>query len=190
MSNFYALLNRMKYIERWCLMRSTTSENLMEHCSQVAIIAHALALIKNKKFGGSIDADRVAVIALFHDASEVITGDMPTPIKYHNSKLKEAYKEIEELADDKLLSMLPDYLKEEYSKLFKVDKDSEEYKIVKAADKLSAYIKCIEETDCGNKEFSVAKLSTEKSLAETDMPEVDYFIKNFIKGFGEPLDVL
>jgi 5'-deoxynucleotidase len=128
MNNFYALLNRMKYIERWCLMRNSAKENLMEHSSQVAIIAHALALIKNKMFGGTVDANKVAVLALYHDASEVITGDMPTPIKYNNDKLKEAYKEMESLAEDKLLDLLPKELLGDYAGLIKPNNNSEEYK--------------------------------------------------------------
>lgn len=190
MSNFYALINRMKYIERWSLMRNTTKENLMEHSSQVAIIAHALAVIRNKHFGGNINAERVAVIALFHDASEVITGDMPTPIKYNNPKINEAYKEMEEIANIKLLSMLPDYLYDEYTKVFNIDTNSEEYELVKASDKIVAYIKCIEELHSGNNEFLVAKKSIEKSLNESKTLEVKFFLENFINGFFQPLDVL
>lgn len=190
MSNFFALINRMKYIERWSLMRNTVPENLMEHSSQVAIIAHALAVIRNKQFGGNVNADCIAVIALFHDSSEVITGDMPTPIKYNNPKIKEAYKEMEAIANSKLLSMLPDYLFEEYSSIFNIEPNSEEYEIVKAADKLSAYIKCVEELHSGNNEFAVAKDSIKKSLNEMNLPEVKFFLDNFISGFFQPLDVL
>jgi Predicted hydrolases of HD superfamily len=190
MSNFFALINRMKYIKRWCLMRNSMDENLMEHAAQVAIIAHALALIKNEKFGGKVNPERVTAIALFHDASEVITGDMPTPIKYNNLRLKEAYKDMEALANDKLLSMLPDFMKESYECIFNVCENSDEYMLVKAADKLSAYVKCIEETSSGNKEFSIAKKTIEKSLKENPLPEVKYFLDNFTGGFSQPLDVL
>ncbi|MEG1612791.1 MAG: 5'-deoxynucleotidase [Clostridia bacterium] len=190
MSNFYALINRMKYIKRWSLMRNNLDENLLEHSAQVAIVAHALALIGNEKFNRNTNADLIATIALFHDASEVITGDMPTPIKYNNPKINGAYKEMEALADAKLLSMLPDYLEKSYKKLFEVDNTSYEYKIVKSADKLSAYIKCLEELSSGNNEFSIAKVTIEKSLLENPLPEVKYFLENFLDGFNKPLDVL
>lgn len=171
-------------------MRNTSSENLMEHSYQVAFIAHALAMIRNEVFGGSIEADRVVTVALYHDASEVITGDLPTPIKYNNSRIKEAYKELEQQADSKLLSMLPDYMLSTYKTILSPDNKSEEYAIVKAADKLSAYIKCLEELELGNNEFSVAKDSIEKQLKESSVPEVKYFIDKFIDGFFKPLDVL
>lgn len=190
MNNFYALINRMKYIRRWCLMRGNTDENLLEHSFQVAVIAHALALIQNEKFGGNINAEFVATASLFHDSSEVITGDMPTPIKYNNDKLKTAYKEIEAEADAKLIGMLPDFLKKDYIPLFNVDTDSDEYKIIKAADKISAYIKCIEETVSGNNEFSIAKKSTLEAIEKMDIPAVKYFMENCIEGFASPLDVL
>ncbi len=189
MSNFYALINRMKYIRRWCLMRANYDENLFEHSFQVAVIAHALAIIKNKKFSGNVDADFVATSALFHDSSEVITGDMPTPVKYYNTALKSAYKDFEKLADEKLLDMLPDFLREEYEKYFSVDSESVEGKIIKSADKISAYIKCVEETASGNGEFSIAEKTTLNAIDMT-MPEVKYFMENCLDGFFKPLDVL
>ncbi|MDD7092740.1 MAG: 5'-deoxynucleotidase [Eubacteriales bacterium] len=190
MSNFYALINRMKYIRRWCLMRSNNDENLFEHSFQVAVIAHALALIKNKKFSGGVDAEFVATASLFHDSSEVITGDMPTPVKYNNPSLKNAYKDFEKMADEKLLSMLPDFLKEDYEKLFNLPSDSAEYKIIKAADKISAYIKCAEETSAGNSEFSIAEKTTLEAIRAMNLPEAEYFMDNCVEGFFKPLDVL
>ncbi len=180
----------MKYIKRWCLMRNTTEENLLEHSYQVAVIAHALALIGNKKFGKNYDAEHICTASLFHDSSEVITGDMPTPIKYNNERLKSAYKEMEAAADKKLIGMLPDFLMEEYEPLFEVAQDSDEYRLIKAADKISAYIKCAEETSCGNSEFSIALDSTKALIDKIDMPEVKYFMDNCIEGFFKPLDIL
>ena len=174
MSNFYALINRMKYIRRWCLMRANYDENLFEHSFQVAVIAHALALIKNKKFGGNVDADFVATAALFHDSSEVITGDMPTPVKYNNPALKSAYKDLEKTADEKY---------------FNVDISSDEGRLIKAADKISAYIKCVEETLSGNGEFAIAEKTTLNAI-DVDLPEVKYFMDNCLEGFFKPLDVL
>ena len=174
MSNFYALINRMKYIRRWCLMRANYDENLFEHSFQVAVIAHALALIKNKKFGGNVDADFVATAALFHDSSEVITGDMPTPVKYNNPALKSAYKDLEKTADEKLLSMLPDFLREEYEKYFKVDISSDEGRLI---------------TLSGNGEFAIAEKTTLNAI-DVDLPEVKYFMDNCLEGFFKPLDVL
>jgi len=188
--NFFAFMNRMKYIERWSLMRSTVKENIMEHSEQVAQIAHALAIINNKIYGGSINADKLAVMAIYHEASEVITGDLPTPIKYHNSFINNAYKDLELLANEKLLGMLPLELRDEYSKLLLIDTTSPEYAYLKAADKLSAYIKCIEELKAGNSEFSKAKKTIKNSLSEIKLPEVKYFIDNFIDGFEKTLDEL
>lgn len=189
MSNFFALIDRMKHIKRWSLMRNSVDENLLEHAAQVSIIAHALAIIRNEKFGGSVDAERVATVALYHDASEVLTGDMPTPIKYNNPKIKEAYKDMEVLAEKKLISMLPSYLKPHYNQMFYCD-DPQVKELVKAADRLSAYIKCLEELACGNNEFSIAKVTIEKSLAESNAPEIKFFLDNFIDGYTQPLDNL
>jgi len=187
MSNhFYAMLSRMKNIYRWGLMRNTRRENLSEHSLEVAIIAHALAIIKNERLGGRVDENYIAVCAMFHDTSEIITGDMPTPIKYHNPEIMTAYKEIEGLAEEKLLDMLPADLKKSYSHIYNMD--SETKKIIKAADKISALIKCIEETESGNKEFLIAKDSTEKAIHNLNLEEAEIFLKEFIPSFSLPID--
>lgn len=185
--HFYAMLSRMKNIYRWGLMRNTKNESLSEHTLEVAFISHALALIHNNRFGGNIDANRVAVTALFHDTSEIITGDMPTPIKYYNPEIKKVYKEIENVAEDKLISMLPDYLKADIGGIYK-DNDETVKKLIKAADKISAYIKCVEELKMGNSEFKVAKSSTEKAIKELAVPEADLFMEEFIPSFSLSLD--
>lgn len=188
-SNFYAILSRMKYINRWGLMRNTQTENISEHSLQTAIIAHSLALIHNKYLGGNIDANRVAVLAIYHDASEIITGDMPTPVKYFSKEIKEAYERVEKVAKDRLLSMLPEEFKEDFTDIFYVSKEEEQLnKLVKAADTLSAYIKCLEELRAGNNEFKKAKDSIEEKLNEMNIPEVKIFMDKFIKGFSLPLD--
>jgi len=169
-------------------MRSHINENVLEHTALVAQIAHGLAVIKNKFFGGNVNAERVAVIALYHDASEVITGDLPTPIKYFNMELNSAFKDLEDKASEKLLNMLPSELAQEYKDIMLPCTLSEEYKIVKSADKLSAYIKCIEEVNSGNKEFTKALKATETALKKSELPEVKYFLDNFIKGFTVTLD--
>lgn len=188
MYKFFAFMNRKKYIERWSLMRSTVKENIMEHSEQVAEIAHALALIRNTYFGGNLNADKIAVYALYHEASEVITGDLPTPIKYYNPAINQAYKELEKIASDKLEKTLPTELQSLYSDY--LNPDGEEKIIVKAADKLAAYIKCIEEISVGNKEFVKAKASIGKTLESYTLPEVKYFIENFIPAFSLTLDEL
>jgi 5'-deoxynucleotidase len=171
-------------------MRSNQKENILEHSLQAAQIAHALALINNKLFGGKLDAGFIACAAMYHEASEVITGDLPSPIKYYNPAIKEAYKNIEQIANDKLLSMLPDALKGEYEKLIKVDPSSIEYKYIKAADKLCAYIKCIEELKTGNLEFHKAGAAIKADLEKIDLPEVAYFMHNFIAAYEKTLDEL
>ena len=158
--SFFAYMARMKLIRRWGLMKSVTDENIAEHSAQVAQIAHALALIKNKKFGGEINADRVTTIALYHETSEVITGDLPTPIKYYNDDIRNSYKDIERKANDKLLLTIHEDFREDYSSIIEIDSSSDEYKLVKAADKLSAYIKCIEELKSGSDEFRQAASQT------------------------------
>ncbi|MBE6729254.1 MAG: 5'-deoxynucleotidase [Ruminococcaceae bacterium] len=185
-SNYYAVLSRMKNIYRWGLMRNTRNESLSEHSFEVAVIAHALAVINNKRLGGNFNAEHCATVALFHDTSEIITGDMPTPVKYYNMEIRDAYKKIEKIADEKLISMLPEDMKDEFLGLYNPDEQTE--KIVKAADRISALIKCIEETEMGNKEFAAAKKSIEKSVKELKMPEVDIFLKEFIDGFKLTLD--
>ena len=186
MSHFYAMLSRMKNINRWGLMRNTRSENLSEHTLEVAFIAHALALIGNKRLAKNFDADRVAVAAMFHDTSEIITGDMPTPIKYFNPEIKEAYKKIESIAEEQLIDMLPADLKEDFADYFKPDDDIAA--LIKAADKISALIKCIEEIKMGNMEFKEAEKSTKASIEKLDCEEAKIFCKEFLKSFYLTLD--
>lgn len=188
--NFYAYLGRMKYIERWSLMYSTVKENIMEHSEQVAQIAHALAMINNKIFGGEANAEKCVTLAVFHECSEVITGDLPTPIKYYNNEIKVAYKDLEAVSNKKLLSMLPEEFKLDYEKIISPDESTIEYKLSKSADKLSAYIKCLEELKSGNKEFQKAEKSIKKELEASPIPEVKYFMDNFIPGFKKTLDEL
>ncbi len=185
--HFYAMLSRMKNIYRWGLMRNTKQESLSEHTLETAFVAHALSLIHNNRFGGNVDADRMAVLALFHDTSEIITGDMPTPIKYYNPEIKKVYKEIEKVAEDKLLSMLPDYLSDDLAKVYS-DIDDTARLIIKAADKISAYIKCIEELKMGNQEFLTAKASTEEAIKALDFPAADVFLEDFMPSFMLSLD--
>ena len=187
--SFFSTLSRLKYINRWGLMNNTRNENLSEHSLEVAFIAHALCIIKNKRFGGNIDADKVAVYAMFHDCTEIITVDLPTPIKYSSKKLREAYKAVEEEAGERLLSTLPDDLREEYEKYFVVqDGDEEIWKIVKSADRLSALIKCIDERRMGNMEFCKAEESIRKIIEENMTPELAEFIKEFMPSYGMTLD--
>ena len=188
MHNFYAFLDRMKYIRRWSLMRSTREENIMEHSHQVAIIAHALAAADIERFGNRPDLFKTVFYALYHEVSEVMTGDLPTPIKYFNSEVRGAYRQLEDRAEDKLLDMLPEELRPYFAGYVKADHDSYEDQLVKAADKLSAYVKCLEELKCGNGEFKKAKESIERELKEKRMPCVDYFMEKFIGGYCLTLD--
>jgi 5'-deoxynucleotidase len=189
-NEFYALLGRMRYITRWGLMRNTFSENIQEHSHQVAVLAHALALIRRDilKLDGP-DPDRCAVAALYHDASEILTGDLPTPIKYYNPDIKIAYKQVERIAGERLLDMLPAQLRESYEHLVLED-DAEVTPIVKAADKLSAYIKCIEEQKAGNTEFDSAAEQTMKAMKAMDMAELNWFIDNCLEAFALNIDQL
>lgn len=187
--NFFAMVNRMKMINRWALMQNSSTENIAEHSHSVAVIAHALALIGNKEFEKNYNAERVALLALYHDTTEVITGDMPTPVKYYNDEIREVYKNIEEIAGNRLLSMLPDDYKSDYSAFFSHnEEDAELWKLVKAADKISALIKCIEENRMGNKEFEIALKSQEKKIAEIDLPEVKFFSEHFLPAYYLTLD--
>lgn len=187
--NYFAMVNRMKYIDRWALMPNTRKENIAEHSHGVAVIAHALALIGNKEFGKNYNAERVSLLALYHDTTEVITGDMPTPVKYYNDEIKSVYKDIEDVAGKRLLAMLPDDYKADYEPFFtKQEEDKDLWKLVKAADKISALIKCIEETRMGNKEFEIALKSQEKKIEEIDLDEVRYFSKHFLKAYYLTLD--
>jgi len=205
-SGFFAYINRMKYINRWGLMRNTTTENIQEHSHQVAVIAHLLAVTKKVMFndganGAVVDIipERVAVKALYHDCSEIFTGDLPTPIKYANSKISTAYKEIEHRSLQNLLGELPEELQgefEQYVCMKEVDDEEAdaveiyEAKLVKAADKISAYIKCIDETKAGNDEYKQAKRTIKKLIAEYKMPEVDYFVETMLPAVSYSLDEL
>lgn len=187
--SFYAFVSRMKNIDRWALMRNSYKENVQEHSHMVAVIAHALAVIRRDVFGKDADPNAAAAAALFHDATEIFTGDMPTPVKYHNMDIMNAYKDVEKLAAEKLIKTLPAEMQPEYKKVVATE-NGDTKDLVKAADKLSAYIKCIEELKAGNNEFKLAEKQTRDKLAALNMPEVDYFIKNFIPAFELTLDEL
>lgn len=189
MSNFFAMVSRMRLIDRWALMQNAAEENIAEHSHNVAVIAHALCVIGNKKFGKKYNAERCALLAIYHDTTEVITGDMPTPVKYGSDEMKTVYKNVEALAGNRLLDMLPPEFRNEYNPLFNKDsKDEELWKIVKAADKIDALIKCINETRMGNREFEKALEAQEKLIDEIDMPEVEYFRKEFLPAYYLTLD--
>lgn len=190
-SSFFAMISRMKYINRWALMRNSYPENISEHSLEVGMIAHVLALISNKKYGNNLNAERAALIGMYHDCTEIITGDMPTPIKYYNKDTVEAYKYVEEQAAKDLISMLPDYLQEEYESIMFPQKEEEYlWKLVKAADRLSAYVKCIEEEKAGNREFASAKSAVYAKLTEMDIPEVRDFVRDFVEAYKKTLDEL
>lgn len=189
-NEFYALIGRMRYITRWGLMRNTFSENISEHSHQVAVFAHALALIRRDILHlPSPDPDRCAVAALYHDASEILTGDLPTPIKYYNPDIKDAYKQVERIAGERLLEMLPAELRASYEHLVLED-DETLNPIVKAADKLSAYIKCLEEQKAGNTEFDSAAKQTWRAMKAMQLPELDWFLANCLDAFARNLDQL
>ncbi len=187
--HFFAIMSRMKYINRWSLMNNTRLENISEHSLTVAMLAHALVLISNKKFGRELDPEHAAAIALFHDCTEIITGDLPTPIKYSSRILRNAYKDIEEEAAQQLLGSLPDYLRDEYEKLL-LPKEADPYlmKLVKAADKLSALIKCIEEEQMGSAEFSRARSEITLAIEKMGLPETEIFMKDFLPSYSLSLD--
>ena len=218
MSTFFATLSRMKYIDRWALMRNSREENLSEHAAEVAMIAHALCVIANVRFNRGLNAERAALIGLYHDASEIITGDMPTPVKYYNDDLKRAYKEVEHAAEERLLEKLPEDMRPAYQAIFRpwyesepeltpeeaenplvaaaveqmYEQDTYARRLVKAADKLSALIKCIEEARAGNTEFKTAEESTRRALEELsgELPEVRVFVREFLPSYGKTLDEL
>lgn len=190
MNDFFGYLRRMRHIKRWSLMHSTLEENDMEHTMDVTVIAHAIALIGNKKFEKNYNVEKVLNYALYHECSEVITGDLPTPVKYFNSDIKVAYKDLELNASKKLISTLEPFLRDEYEKALIPDKDSDEYKIVKCADRIAAYMKCIDEVNVGNKEFKKAHASIGKDVKSIDLPEVKYFIDNMLPAFTKTLDEL
>ncbi len=187
MYHFFAVINRMKYINRWGLMRNTDRENLKEHSFQVAVIAHALALLEKEKFGNDVDPNKAAVMALFHDASEIITGDMPTPVKYYNDGIKNIYKDIEKDANEILIEKLPAELRSTYSELLSEEK-SLEHQCVKAADTLSAYIKCVEELKAGNREFEGAAKSIMERIEKIPLKSVRIFIDEFLESYSLTLD--
>ena len=189
MYHFFAYLSRMKYIKRWGLMRNSREENIQEHSLQVAMIAHSLALIENRLYGGTLDPDHICVLAVYHETPEVITGDLATPIKYFNPKIRQAYKEVEEIASDKMLSMLPEELRRDYAPLIHPPNKAS-YDLVKAADRISAYCKCLEEMKAGNREFERAMKSIRKSIDDYDLPCVQYFMDHFIDSFSLTLDEL
>ena len=189
-SHFFAVLSRMKYIERWALMRNARHENLSEHSLEVAMIAHALCVIGNARFQRDLNADRAAVKALYHDAGEIITGDMPTPVKYYNESIRKAYRQVEDDAEQQLLGQIPEDLQEEYQDIFARDEQLDLY--IKAADKLSALIKCIEERSAGNTEFITAEKSTREALIRMTegLPEITVFMEEFLPSYGKTLDEL
>ena len=197
MNHYFATISRMKYIERWALMRSSRVETLSEHSIEVAMIAHALCVIGNRRYGRHLDAEKAALIGIYHDASEIITGDMPTPVKYANKDLKNAFKDVERQAERTLLSELPADLLPDFDSIFtpeNPDDEEEQYmrKLIKAADKLSAYIKCMEEDDAGNKEFRTAKETIRQAVMKLRMeyPEVQDFCREFLPSYGNTLDEL
>lgn len=190
MDSFFALISRMRYIGRWGLMRSSIPENVQEHSHMVAVIAHALGVIRREVFGRECDPNALAAAALFHDAPEIITGDMPTPVKYHSGALTAAYKEVERGAAEKLVSMLPVELRGAYEPLISGDVGEENEQLVKAADRLSAYIKCIEERKAGNLEFLSAERQTLERIRSMGLPEAEYFLEHFIPAFELDLDGL
>ena len=188
--NFFPMTARMRYIARWGLMRNTQPENIQEHSHQVAVLAHALAVIQNQYFGGSVDPGRVAVAALYHDASEILTGDLPTPIKYYNPDIRDAYREVEQFSAHKLLHMLPEALRPSFAPLLREGYDPGLRTLVKAADKLSAHLKCLEELKAGNREFQSAAQQTRAALDAFHLPELDYFLAEFLPAFPLTLDEL
>lgn len=188
-SSFFAYIFRMRYIARWALMRNTRTENVEEHSYEVAVLAHALAVVGQEIFHKDVNPDRVATAALFHDAPEIITGDLPTPIKYFNPAIKSAYDQVEAVAQDKLLGMLPTQLTEAYAPLLRVE-DPKVRCYIKAADKLAAWLKCLEERKAGNREFVQAEEETLHALQDMNMDEVTWFLEHMGEAFGLTLDEL
>lgn len=189
-NTFFAMMSRMKYIERWALMRNSVKENISEHSLEVAIIAHALAVIGNTRLGKNYNPEHIAMLGVYHDCTEIITGDMPTPVKYNNEAIRMAYKEIEAEAAMRIINMLPADMQEYYRCYFGGEEDAEVLKLVKAADKLSALIKCIEEEKAGNKEFVCAKASVITAIGKMECMEAEIFCKEFLGAYGKTLDEL
>jgi len=188
-STFFALMSRMKYISRWALMRNACGESLSEHSLEAAVLAHCLVVLHNTRFAGNLSPERAATLALFHDMPEVLTGDMPTPVKYHSPQVRTAYEQVEQAACASLIALLPDDLRPSYESLLKPgDLDQPYLPFIKAADKLSALIKCIEEQKAGNCEFSAAYDATSRKLHEMHMPEVECFLQEFLPAYRQPLD--
>lgn len=188
-SNFFAFMSRMKYINRWGLMRNIKEENVSEHSLEVAVIAHALTIIQKKRLNLDVNPEKTALYALYHDASEIFTGDLPTPVKYYNSIIKTAYKDVEHSASQRLLNLLPEDFYEEYEPiLIPKGEESEIWRTIKAADKISAYIKCLEEEKSGNKEFIKAKQSILNDIKSMNRQDVDIFMEQFIDGYNLTLD--
>jgi len=188
-NHFFAYMSRMRFIQRWALMRNTFAENVQEHSHTVAILAHALAVIRNRYYGGNVDEGQVAVAALYHDAPEILTGDMPTPIKYHNPAIRDAYRQVERVAEEKLLGMLPEDLRPGYRAAL-APAAVEVQELVRAADKLSAYIKCVEELKAGNDEFKKAAQQTMDAMVDMELPELEYFMEHFLPSYRLTLDEL
>lgn len=190
MSDFFALISRMRYIERWGLMRSSIPENVQEHSHMVAVLAHALGVIRRDVLKKPCDPNFLAAAALYHDAPEILTGDMPTPIKYHSGRISEAYHEVERAATEKLINMLPVELQSAFEPFISGEVGEDEKRLVKAADRLSAYIKCVEERKAGNREFLSAEAQTRRRIEDMGLPEADYFLKHFMPAFEKNLDEL
>lgn len=190
MYHFFAMLSRMKYISRWGLMHNTRSENLCEHSFETAVVAHALAVLRNTRYGGHADEQRTALLALFHDSTEIVTGDMPTPVKYYSPKIRSAYAEVETVARERLLAFLPKDLKPTYRPLLgdPLESDRDLLVLVKAADKISAVIKCVEERRMGNREFANAEETLRKTIVQMHLPEADCFMEEFLPSYSLTLD--
>lgn len=187
--HFFAMISRMKYINRWSLMRNSHSENLSQHSMEVAAVAHALVVLHNRRFGGSLNAERAAILGLYHDMPESLTGDMPTPVKYHSEKLRTAYQSVEDNACQTLLDMLPDDIRGDYEPFFfPIEADLALWIYVKAADKICALTKCIDEKKAGNAEFDIAAVSLRKAIAEMNLPEAECFLKEFLPSYSLTLD--
>lgn len=185
---FFAVISRMKYIPRWSLMRNTRTENLSEHTQEVAVLAHGLALLTNRRFGGQVDVNRCVLLALYHDTAEIFTGDLPTPVKYFSTALREAYRQVEDESVQRLVNMLPQELQADYEPLLMSQGTEEELRIVKAADKLSALIKCIEELRQGNREFEKARKSTEKAIKAMKLPAAEAFLAECLPSYELTID--